>query len=855
MKKICFIVILFLTLFIGITVNAQDIIKIQQNGVVKRAKEFGSGNGITFTLPELSDSNFIIDSIELAIFEKKLDNTNYSIFGNTKLIESPTSLNVSFDFGDIAKYEENAKYKIAYRYYTKAVDDFSKIEIAGQDIKDGWRLVGEVNPILSNNNGFSFYLNSAPNILINRISYIGEDILGAKTFTYTPEQIKNVYLPKTSLEKGITIDYTTTDFDMEDTLTVHYKLIDKLENTVIVDSVLGSDKKIIDGTTAKYVDLIFYVVDNWGKSTEIAPITLNIDREVPFIVSEFQDMGKSIRGKNLYSKFVITDDQNAPLKNGIVYYTVKRNGVQIIGLTRFLNNPNGEYPINRANLLDGNYEINLTIFDKAYNKITHTLSLTLDNTPPTLNYLTPNEDDGATLYNTWVNDNKNIVVDVEDVSGVKKTSCIEGSVDIYSSNSSGIKVIPIPNKTGKLNFSISVEDNAYSLDKTNNTVNLSSVGNISNFSNGVWIDKTAPSVTIGADENTWYLPTTIIADFYDYESIIGKGDNSGIKLREYQIGDTITENWLTYTNGVAFETGGIYYLHIRATDYAGNETIVSKKIKINTQSIIIGKVTPTNNYMHTIYQSVNDIYVIKNTAYNTKYQFKVQDNDINDIVRADVQLISEDNNSIFATTTVDVAPNGNILRDVVFNLSYLDADGAPLPDGVYTMYLTVSEVKNDNEVLTLNRDIKGCEVVIKRSSPPIPIISVSDVTDGKKITIDYPNETLANSLNNDYIKALYKREYKIVKDNEADSNVYKSYITPISPINDDCTVTALYTDPAGNISTATLRIYANIETAKTIKKDGNTVTVEESRPATIYYIGTRRNKQSGIDSDALKFIK
>ena len=113
MKKICFIGILFLTLFIGITVNAQDVIKIQQNGIVKRAKEFGTGNGITFTLPELSDPNFIIDNIELAIFEKKQNDTNYSIFGNTKLIENPTSLNVSFDFGDISKYKENAKYKIA----------------------------------------------------------------------------------------------------------------------------------------------------------------------------------------------------------------------------------------------------------------------------------------------------------------------------------------------------------------------------------------------------------------------------------------------------------------------------------------------------------------------------------------------------------------------------------------------------------------------------------------------------------------------------------------------------------------------------------------------------------------------
>jgi len=510
------------------------------------------------------------------------------------------------------------------------------------------------------------------------------------------------------------------------------------------------------------------------------------------------------------------------------------------------------------NQSDGNYEITLTIFDKAYNKTIHTLNLTLDNTPPTLRYLAQTEDNRATLYGTWVNYNKNIVVDVTDVSGVKKTSCIEGSTNIYTSTGSGIKVIPIPNKTGKLTFNISVEDNVCALDKANNTVNLSSTGNVSNFSNSVWIDKTEPTVTINSDENTWYLPTTITADFYDYESSIGKGDNSGIKAKEYQIGDVITANWLTYTNGVRFDTGGVYYLHTRATDYAGNVMVVSKKIKINTQSSIIGKVTPTADYMHTIYNSGNDIYVIKNTAYNTKYQFKVQDNDVADIIRADVKLISEDNNSIFATTTVDVVPNGNILRYVVFNMSYLKADGTPLPDGVHTMYLTISEIKNDGEILTLNNNIKALEVVIKRTNPPKPEIVVSDVTGGKKITINYPNETLSNSLNRDYIKALYKREYKIVKDKEADSNVYKSYVSPITPIKDDCTVTALYTDPAGNISTATMRIYGTEDTgggAGSIITSGNTVTIEETRPANIYYIGTRRDKQGSIDGNVFKFLR
>ena len=71
------------------------------------------------------------------------------------------------------------------------------------------------------------------------------------------------------------------------------------------------------------------------------------------------------------------------------------------------------------------------------------------------------------------------------------------------------------------------------------------------------------------------------------------------------------------------------------------------------------------------------------------------------------------------------------------------------------------------------------------------------------------------------------------------------------------TVTALYTDIAGNTSTASMRIFA--ETTENpdkieIAKDGNDATVEETRSATVYYIGIRREKQTGINSDVFGFM-
>ena len=121
------------------------------------------------------------------------------------------------------------------------------------------------------------------------------------------------------------------------------------------------------------------------------------------------------------------------------------------------------------------------------------------------------------------------------------------------------------------------------------------------------------------------------------------------------------------------------------------------------------------------------------------------------------------------------------------------------------------------------------------------------------MNIHYPDDTLSDSLNRPDIKSLYKREYKAVIDSRPDTNIYKNYVAPFP--TDDMVVTALYTDMAGNITTASQRIYSGSDDGEgSIATSGNTATIEESRPANTYYIGTRRDKQTGINSSMLNFL-
>ena len=72
MKKVLFILTTVICMFFCISVHAEDnVMKISMDGTVKQAKEIGGGKGISFTLPELDDSDYYIYAIELAVFEKQ----------------------------------------------------------------------------------------------------------------------------------------------------------------------------------------------------------------------------------------------------------------------------------------------------------------------------------------------------------------------------------------------------------------------------------------------------------------------------------------------------------------------------------------------------------------------------------------------------------------------------------------------------------------------------------------------------------------------------------------------------------------------------------------------------------------
>ena len=867
LKRIIKVIVFVCLIFSCIFVYAQnDVMKISMSGNTALAKDIGMGKGITFTLPELESDDFYIYAIELGVFEKLYGENEWHIYtddegkeSKKQYIENPDSLTFNVDFGNPEDYQDRAKYKIGYRYYTKSIHDTSQMMIAGEDIKDGWRLVGEEDTASASEDGFVFYKNMVPEIEVESFSYKYHDIGGLMTNTLAPSELGEYYLPYDAFKNGVTVSMTANDFDDEDILTVSYRLEDAATDTEIINGTFSSDFKITTNYQADMYRLYITVSDNFGGSVTSEPYLFMIDTELPYVTDEFYDGGYALKGKNLFSDFCIDDDAGLTMSEGKVFAYIYL-GDELVDELELTNRGNGVFRIDKTGMSDGEYTVFLKMYDKAGNEGEHYFYQTLDSKVPGIRFILPNENPEATYYSTWMNVHKNVIVEFTDAgAGVKfyeifMNDVLLGKPTYAKGESSVIINWKIPEtKTGQIKYSFYIYDNAKSVNKNTNkynNVNGNSVGTLKY----VWIDKTNPTITVGYEDDSWKeAPFTVKEEFNDYPSSDTANDASGIKRKWYYVTQTPDEShpWITHTSGITLTEGGVFYVHLRAEDNAGNIQTITKRVRINSKSQMTGRVRPTDEYKHTIYYNTPGFYVAKNTAYNTKYHFELTDKDIEDTINTSVKLVCQDNSSIYGESESITFPTGAEERDVVFNMPYLDSELNELPDGVYDMFITITEVKNDNQETITHTDVKDCEVVIKRNSPPTPVIN----TDGDKVNITYPDEPLAGSLNNPVVKSHYKCQYKTVKDGEAETNLYKTYTGEFD--SDNFIVTALYTDIAGNTSVASKRIYKDSadDEEDGILTSGNTITVEESRTADVYYIGIRRDKESGINNSVFDFLE
>lgn len=842
----------------GMTASA-DTMKVSQDGTVSAT------GSIDFILPQLDSDEFYISGIELAVFEKGEEDEEWHIYlddedrqTKKQYIKNPDSLHISADLGDSAEYRDHAKYKAAYRYYVTSKLDASKITVAGKDAKDGWRLIGEDDPETASNSGFAFYKNSAPEIEITGISYFVNTYQGNKLKRADVSELENMDLPCDALKKGITPKIEASDYDSEDTLTFRYLLRDESTELVFSQGAFSEDVPVKTEEVKDRIQLKVIAEDGYGGMGESDWITLNIDTAIPYIETEFDDKGYTVKGNTLFSDFAVADN-NRKMTDGEIYAKVYKDG-KIVFEKLTEKRVNGIYRLEQDNLSSGEYEVRLYIYGSSGNAAEHTFYQTLDSDAPGMYFIPETENPNSTKYSAWQNISKKIILRADDNTAgigsmdVKLNGAPDGVETLNSIQPSCLFAHDVTNtKTGKLRYSISVHDRAKELDRTNNTVKANSQGNVNTQVKEVWLDKKAPDIQV-SDLSGWQnAPLDINAVFADNESSPGAGDNSGIREKLYAVceKDAQPQIWETYYGGITISEGGVYDVYFKASDNAGNTRQEKLTVKVNNPSVISGAMKPLDSYRHTIYYSSGTLFVIKTTAYNTKFSYELYDKDRDDEIKTEICLKNRDDESVFTNISVQAPPDGSEQREIVLGLQYTK-EGAALPDGVYDVLADITEVKQGGrEVKTHVGETIGT-IVIKRSAPPSPVISVSDGF----IEIAYPEETMAQSLNLPELLSLCKRQYKTVKDAGGGTNGYLPYAGKFAV--EKMTVTAVYTDIAGNSSTASRHITVADTPGGTpteAGEDGESAVAEESRAANVYYIGTRRTANSGINTDIFKFIQ
>lgn len=338
-------------------------------------------------------------------------------------------------------------------------------------------------------------------------------------------------------------------------------------------------------------------------------------------------------------------------------------------------------------------------------------------------------------------------------------------------------------------------------------------------------------------------------------------------------------------------TGGIKYVHIVSKDKAGNRSECIIKLKINSD-IKVTRLYMDDSSSAAIYgdvlkdeYAVSDLagdkfttYRIKKAIYDTNFRADIVDKDTSDYAKLSWVLTNNDGvESSNRSGIVDCGPNMNSDYSKVFNVLYsqISDNVTSVVDGVYKLTIQVVDYKQDADYddaiyfgeayslygNTLYRPTENVEsktavvqVVVKRSNPPEPIITVTtDPSDSgaKMVTIEYPDEPSAPSLNVEELRRLKKEKYKAASASSS-TGTYIDYTGAIGGIKEKTEIFAEYTDCVGNVSYATKLVEVdNIPNGEQIGAGSTDVKADENRSSNSYYIGTRKSRDASIDGSSV----
>jgi subtilisin family serine protease len=214
------------------------------------------------------------------------------------------------------------------------------------------------------------------------------------------------------------------------------------------------------------------------------------------------------------------------------------------------------FTLNTTELPDGVYTIKLSVFDSAGNDAETSITIIIDNTPPTAAVLSPEED-------TFVSGTINVTFSFGDDNLESATLLLDGKI-----------LSDVTHKTFHLWNTTQAADGNHILTLTV----MDKAGNSENIERMVTVDNTSPTAEIREPAENAYLRSsyTVIIYGYDVNLNLMKLDVDGASVKNWTISDLKTYSWDTTTLD-----DGFHRIRLIVDDKAGNSKTIETAVTVD----------------------------------------------------------------------------------------------------------------------------------------------------------------------------------------------------------------------------------------------------------------------------------
>lgn len=301
------------------------------------------------------------------------------------------------------------------------------------------------------------------------------------------------------------------------------------------------------------------------------------------------------------------------------------------------------------------------------------------------------------------------------------------------------------------------------------TLDASTAGSTYTYAYSKTVDTAPPAITFAA------LPAENTVSSFT-QTLTLKDDSSGVKelkINDVSVYTAGTQGTLSTTYNHVITANGTYKYAL--TDYAGNVYTATQTVKSILYKLLQISDPVLINYKTSLLRSGSDTYVVNASYSYSNIAFDLTGENAGDGLTYRIELKGS-GGTVYQQINKSLTVPGSVMDRLFYQNS---TTGTAVADGEYTIVVTAKDKYSEVS--------KSIPVIVKRNAPPRPVITYSSNT--ATAAIDYPS---------DLFETHSLKQYTYT----GDTQHYTGSVT----VTKSGTITATYTDLAGNKSTAMLSV-------------------------------------------------